>query len=139
MTQLPVLGAFALNVALALFLLAAIPTLWAMAMAAYRAARVMHVVEKELPDTLATMRLSGMEVTDCIQELGALGGELARGVKSTAALASMAEQGVKLSAAVVDGTVKHQVKPALAKTEAKARGGCSLGARAGRASQGRWV
>lgn len=125
---LPSLGTFVLCVAAAVFLVASLPMLSAMAGAAHRAERVLAVVEKELPDTVAAMRLSGLEVADCIQELGALGGELTRGVKSTAQLATMAEQGVRLGAAAADATLQHKVKPALAKTERVTRGGnmCSV-------------
>ena len=34
--------------------------------------RVLQTLEKEIPDTAATMRLSGMEMTDCIEELSLL-------------------------------------------------------------------
>ena len=120
---LPSFGVFLLCISAAVFLAASIPTMWAMGRAAARAERVLAVVEKELPDTISAMRLSGLEVTDCIHEIGAFSGELTRGVRSTAQLATMAEQGVRLGVAAVDGTIKHTVKPAIAKSEADARGG----------------
>lgn len=33
----------------------------------------MLTLEAEVPDSAATLRLTGMEVADCIQELGGLG------------------------------------------------------------------
>ena len=33
---------------------------------------LLHTVRAEVPDTAATLRLSGMELADCIQEVGAL-------------------------------------------------------------------
>lgn len=67
-TLLPSLGSFLLCVAGAVvLLLGCLPALWAMARAAVRAERLMAAAEAELPDTLAAMRLSGLELTDCIQ------------------------------------------------------------------------
>lgn len=34
---------------------------------------LMRTLRKELPDTLAVMRLSGMELADVLQEFGGLG------------------------------------------------------------------
>ena len=33
---------------------------------------LLYTVQAEVPDTAATLRLSGMELADCIQEVGAL-------------------------------------------------------------------
>eukprot|EP00198_Chlamydomonas_reinhardtii_P010618 XP_001699955.1 predicted protein [Chlamydomonas reinhardtii] len=127
-TLLPSLGSFLLCVAGAVvLLLGCLPALWAMARAAVRAERLMAAAEAELPDTLAAMRLSGLELTDCIQELGALGGELTRGVRSTAALASMAEAGVRGGVAAADTAVRTQLLPAAAKAEGQARGEAACG------------
>ncbi len=64
---LPSIGTFLLCLAASVLLLAAVPTVQAMGRAAARAERVLAVAEEQLPDTLAAMRLSGLEVTDCIQ------------------------------------------------------------------------
>jgi hypothetical protein len=53
------LGLFVLSCAAAAFLVAAVPCLLAMAWAALRAARVLQLVEDELPDTAASLRATG--------------------------------------------------------------------------------
>lgn len=40
---------------------------------AHAAASLLATLEAEVPDTAATLRLSGMELADCIGEMGALG------------------------------------------------------------------
>lgn len=113
-------GIFLLCCAGAIFLLATIPAVWAMARAARRIESVMMTVEKELPDTMATMRLSGLEISECISEITGLGSDLSGGIRSTAQLATMAESTIKQGAQVVDLTVKKAV-PQLTKKKAKAR------------------
>lgn len=39
---------------------------------AHAAASLLTTLEAEVPDTAATLRLSGMELADCIGEMGAL-------------------------------------------------------------------
>ncbi|GLC46801.1 hypothetical protein PLESTB_001801700 [Pleodorina starrii] len=119
---LPSLGTFILCLAAAVLLLASVPAVWALARAAHRAERLMAVVEAELPDTAASMRLAGLEMSDCVQELGALGGELTRGVRSAAALATTAETGVRGGVAAADAALRNHVVPAVAKAERGARG-----------------
>jgi hypothetical protein len=38
-------------------------------------------IREEVPDTLAAVRLSGMELTDCLEEVGELTAEVGSGVK----------------------------------------------------------
>ena len=52
-------------------------------------------VEKELPETAALIRLSGLEMTDCMAEITGLGSDLSSGVRSTANMATMTEASVK--------------------------------------------
>lgn len=92
-----------------------------MAQAAHRMAALLATANKEMPETMATLRLSGLEVTDCINQITGLGSDLTGGIRSTAKLATMAEQGVKTGAAVVDQTVTKHVMPVLAKSERTAR------------------
>jgi hypothetical protein len=63
-------GVFILCLAAAICLVSAIPALWAAARLAHRAEAVMSIVERELPDLAASMRLSGLEITDCIRWRG---------------------------------------------------------------------
>ncbi|GIL66191.1 hypothetical protein Vafri_19788 [Volvox africanus] len=119
---LPSIGAFLLCLAAAVLLLASVPAVWALARAAHQAERLMAAMESELPDTAASMRLAGLELTDCVQELGALGGELTRGVRSTAALVTAAEAGVRGGVTAADSAVRNHVLPAMAKVERDTRG-----------------
>jgi|TARA_B110000305_G_scaffold178704_1_gene197939 hypothetical protein len=54
--------------ALSAFLLACIPTLRAIANAADEIADLAASIREEVPDTLAAVRVSGMELTDCLEE-----------------------------------------------------------------------
>jgi hypothetical protein len=60
----------------------------------------------------------GLELTDCLGELGALGDDLSGGIRASARMVTAAEQGIKAAPAAVAGAVV----PALARTEAQARG-----------------
>lgn len=50
------------------------------------------MVETELPDTLATLRLSGLELSDCLAEMNGLGTDLSSGVRASAKMVAAAEQ-----------------------------------------------
>lgn len=60
-------------------------------------------VERELPETAALMRLSGLEVADCVSELTGLGEDVSAGLRSTARMAAMAESSVRQGAQVSAG------------------------------------
>ena len=110
-------GIFILCVACAIFLLTA-------ALAAYRTERVLRLLEKELPDTAALLRLSGLEVTECVSEITGLGADLSSGIRSTAALVTTAERGLHQGGAVVDQVFKGHVMPHLARAETIVRSEC---------------
>ncbi|EFJ46353.1 hypothetical protein VOLCADRAFT_93201 [Volvox carteri f. nagariensis] len=101
--MLPSIGTFLLCVAAAALLLVSVPAVWALTRAAHRAERLMAAVEAEIPDTTASMRLAGLELTDCVQELAA-------------------EAGVRGSVAAADSALRNHVVPALAKAERDTRG-----------------
>jgi hypothetical protein len=82
----------------------------------------LQLLEKELPETAAAMRLSGLELSDCIAEVGALSADLTSGVRSGARLLSSTETGIKAGGAALGRTVNERVVPALASTESSARG-----------------
>ena len=69
--------------AVAAFLLALIPVLQAVKGAADEIAGLAAAIREEVPDTLAAVRLSGLELTDCLEEVGELTHEVGAGVKST--------------------------------------------------------
>ena len=100
---------------------------------------LMRTLEAEVPDTAATLRLSGMELADCIQEVGAfrcVGGALlpvralvglrmrsasfvravcsadvTEGMRASARALVSAEQGLKQGVSAVGKTVTGHVLP----------------------------
>ena len=69
--------------ALSAFLLACVPTLRAIAAAADEIADLAASVREEVPDTLAAVRVSGLELTDCLEEVGELTHDVGSGIKGT--------------------------------------------------------
>ncbi|CAH8357420.1 unnamed protein product [Eruca vesicaria subsp. sativa] len=63
--------------------LSAIPTLLALKKAAESLEKLLDVTREELPDTMAAVRLSGMEISDLTMELSDLGQGITQGVKSS--------------------------------------------------------
>ncbi|XP_018850897.2 uncharacterized protein LOC109013314 isoform X1 [Juglans regia] len=70
----------------------AIPTLLAFKRAAESLEKLMDVTREELPDTMAAVRLSGMEISDLTMELSDLGQEITQGVKSSTRAVHLAEE-----------------------------------------------
>ncbi|CDP12917.1 unnamed protein product [Coffea canephora] len=60
-----------------------IPTMLAFKRAAESLEKLMDVTREELPDTMAAVRLSGMEISDLTMELSDIGQEITQGVKSS--------------------------------------------------------
>lgn len=77
-----------------------------------------QTLEMELPDTAASLRLSSLELSDCMSEMGALGEDLSSGVRAAANIVSAAESGAKQGVQLV-GTA---LVPALARRETRVRG-----------------
>ncbi|XP_059432132.1 uncharacterized protein LOC132165536 isoform X2 [Corylus avellana] len=70
----------------------AIPTLMAFKRAAESLEKLMDVTREELPDTMAAVRLSGMEISDLTMELSDLGQEITQGVRSSTRAVRVAEE-----------------------------------------------
>ncbi|KAG8383454.1 hypothetical protein BUALT_Bualt04G0014900 [Buddleja alternifolia] len=70
----------------------AIPTLLAFKRAAESLEKLMDVTREELPDTMAAVRLSGMEISDLTMELSDLGQEITQGVRSSTRAVRLAEE-----------------------------------------------
>jgi hypothetical protein len=112
-TTASLLGIAALigSVALGVLVAFAVPALLSAARAMHEMALLMKVLRRELPDTLAVARLSGMELSDVMQEFGALGTDLTQGVRTTARTLTAAESGVREGARAVGSTLRQQVVP----------------------------
>ncbi|GMI67884.1 hypothetical protein like AT5G09995 [Hibiscus trionum] len=89
-----VLNVFACAVAVSAtwLFLSAIPTLLAFKRAAESLEKLMDVTREELPDTMAAVRLSGMEISDLTMELSDLGQEITQGVRSSTKAVRLAEE-----------------------------------------------
>ncbi|XP_011621795.1 uncharacterized protein LOC18422359 isoform X1 [Amborella trichopoda] len=73
----------------------AIPTILAFKKAAESLEKLLDVTREELPDTMAAVRLSGMEISDLTMELSDLGQEITRGVRSSTRAVRVAEDGIR--------------------------------------------
>ncbi|KNA19169.1 hypothetical protein SOVF_064050 isoform B [Spinacia oleracea] len=71
---------------------AAIPALLAFKRAAESLEKLLDVTREELPDTMAAVRLSGMEISDLTMELSDLGQEITQGVKKSTRAVHVAEE-----------------------------------------------
>ncbi|KAJ6801204.1 uncharacterized protein M6B38_198750 [Iris pallida] len=69
----------------------AIPTLLAFRRAAESMEKLLDVTTEELPDTMAAVRLSGMEISDLTMELSDIGQEITQGVRSSTRVVRLAE------------------------------------------------
>ncbi|TYJ46907.1 hypothetical protein E1A91_A02G151700v1 [Gossypium mustelinum] len=72
--------------------LSAIPALLAFKRAAESLEKLMDVTREELPDTMAAVRLSGMEISDLTMKLSDLGQEITQGVRSSTRAVRLAEE-----------------------------------------------
>lgn len=75
--------ACAVAVSAAWIFFSAIPTLLAFRKAVESIEKLLDVTTEELPDTMAAVRLSGMEISDLTMELSDLGQEITQGVKNS--------------------------------------------------------
>ncbi|GAB2260141.1 hypothetical protein Droror1_Dr00010996 [Drosera rotundifolia] len=73
----------------------AIPTLRAIKRAAESLEKLLDVTREELPDTMAAIRLSGMEISDLTMELSDLGQEITQGVRSSTRAVRVAEERIR--------------------------------------------
>eukprot|EP00879_Flechtneria_rotunda_P019283 GHRR01020251.1.p1 GENE.GHRR01020251.1~~GHRR01020251.1.p1 ORF type:complete len:214 (+),score=36.58 GHRR01020251.1:219-860(+) len=111
-------GIFIVCCAAAALLLSAVPLLWCIAKTANRMESMLQTLEAELPDTAASMRLSSLELSDCISELGGLGSDVTNGIRASARLLTTTEATVKQGAQLLGAAVV----PALARKETELRG-----------------
>ncbi|GMH40420.1 hypothetical protein BSKO_08324 [Bryopsis sp. KO-2023] len=100
------IGGFVVCITGSIFMIAALPTLVAVRRAARRMEVVMVLMEKEMPDTMRALRLSSLEITDCIEEFTDLGSDVVSGVRASASAVVAADRGVRQAAmAVTEGVI----------------------------------
>ncbi|KAK8465660.1 hypothetical protein PHAVU_009G140000 [Phaseolus vulgaris] len=73
----------------------AIPTLLAFKKAAESMEKLMDATREELPNTMAAIRLSGMEISDLTTELGHIGQGITQGVRSSTRAVRLAEERIR--------------------------------------------
>jgi len=112
--------ACALSVAMAGLLITFIPAIKSMKQAAEEIAFLARTLREEMPDTLATLRLSGVEISDCVEEIGELSNDLTRGLRTSARTIAATSGAVKEGAYYVKDNVypvvKEKVVPAATST-----------------------
>jgi hypothetical protein len=94
------------SIAFAVLLIAAIPALIAFRRTMEATEVLVESLQEELPDTLAAMRLSGLELTDAIEEVSGLGSDLTAGLRASARALVGAESGVREGAKVATEMVR---------------------------------
>merc|ERR1712072_566237 len=91
-----------------------------MKQAAEEIAFLARTLREETPDTLATLRLSGVEISDCVEEIGELSNDLTRGIRTSARTIAATSGAVKEGAHYVKDNVypvvKERVVPAATST-----------------------
>ena len=88
--------------------------------AAQEIAFLARVLREETPDTLAAVRLSGVEISDCVEESGELSTDLTRGLRTSARTIAATSGAVREGAHYVKDNVypvvKDKVVPAATST-----------------------
>ncbi|KAJ4715582.1 Transmembrane protein [Melia azedarach] len=115
----------------------AIPTLLAFKRAAESLEKLMDVTREELPETMAAVRLSGMEISDLTMELSDLGQEITQGVRSSTRAVRLAEERLRrltnmappASVQVVTSQKTDAGEPVVARTARSVREGIVKGRR----------
>ncbi|CAA0839183.1 E3 ubiquitin-protein ligase RKP [Striga hermonthica] len=135
--HIQVLSFFACAVAISATWLfcSAIPTLLAFKRAAESLEKLMDTTREELPDTMAAVRLSGMEISDLTMELSDLGQEITQGVRSSTRAVRLAEERLRrltntnpiVPAQDVGPTKPRTADPTLARTARNMREGIVKG------------
>ena len=81
--------------ALVALLVAAIPALFALRRTLVAAEVLLVSLQDELPDAVAALRLSGLELSDAIEEVSGLGSDMTAGLRATARALVGAEGGMR--------------------------------------------
>ena len=115
-----------LGSSLSAFLLALVPTLRAAANAMNEVALLAEALKEEIPDTLAAVRVFGLELTDALEEVGELTGSYRVTKRTTRAIdmslttaqrfGGMVYEGSKTMVPSAKRQVKNTVKPMVRRT-----------------------
>lgn len=95
------------SIAFAVLLIYAIPALVALRRTMEASEILVESLQDELPDALAAVRLSGLELTDAIEEVSGLGSDLSAGLRASARALVGAEGGVREGAQLARELLKE--------------------------------
>ena len=102
--------ACSLSVATAALIFSFIPAVKSLKQAAEEMALLARVLREETPDTMAALRLSGVEISDCVEEIGELSTDLTRGIRTSARTIAATSGAVREGAHYVKDNVYPAVK-----------------------------
>ncbi|CAL5220243.1 g2222 [Coccomyxa viridis] len=115
-------GLFLLGVAACIFVIAAIPAILQTRQTMLEMQSVLRTVERELPDTAAAVRLSGLELSDAIEEVSLLSNDLTMGVRATAQMMTATRTTITDSVLLANAVMASHVLPAVRSRLPGARG-----------------
>ncbi|CAL8463806.1 g3340 [Coccomyxa elongata] len=107
-------GLFLAGLAAIIFVISAIPAIVTARHTMLELQQVLRTLDRELPDTAAAVRLSGLELSDAIEEVSLLSNDLSQGMRATAQMVtgthSSIREGVELAGAALNGFVLPAVR-----------------------------
>ncbi|CAK0782821.1 hypothetical protein CVIRNUC_006016 [Coccomyxa viridis] len=106
-------GTFLLGLAACVFVIAALPSILATRQTMLEMQSMLRTVDQELPDTAAAVRLSGLELSDAIEEVSLLSNDLTTGVRATAQMMAATRATITESALLANAVVASHVLPAV--------------------------
>eukprot|EP00884_Botryococcus_braunii_P010014 jgi/Botrbrau1/19013/Bobra.0100s0045.1 len=107
------IGVCFLGVGAGLFLLLAIPTLWTVRKTALELQQLIRALTAELPDTAAAVRLSTLELADCLEEVQLLSNDVTRGVRASAQMITSTHASVLETTELMKQSVQSVFVPAV--------------------------
>lgn len=93
-------------------LIAAIPALVSLKKTMDSATVLLESLEDELPDAVAAIKLSGLEMADAMEEVSGLGNDLTAGIRASARALVGAETGVRQGAQMASGAITKSLPTA---------------------------
>lgn len=109
------------SVVLCVLMIVAVPALLSMKRAMEEMEVLVRSLQDELPDALAAVRLSGLEIADAVEEVSGLGSDLTAGIRASARALVDAEGGIRQGVELASGALSA-AGPAMKKRMPAAKG-----------------
>jgi hypothetical protein len=109
------------SVVLCVLMIVAVPALMSMKRAMEEMEVLVRSLQDELPDALAAVRLSGLEIADAVEEVSGLGSDLTAGIRASARALVDAEGGIRQGVELASGALSA-AGPAMKKRMPAAKG-----------------